>query len=64
VVAGSRESGLITHGASEGEQTLREDRLKELADADWRKLQAKRYLESPGRCDADGPAALPVGWWH
>jgi hypothetical protein len=43
---------------------LRDDRLKELADADWRKLQAKRYLESPGRCDADGPAALPVGWWH
>jgi hypothetical protein len=43
-------------------QTLRDDRLKELADADWRKLQAKRYLESPGRCDADGPAVLPVSW--
>jgi len=45
-------------------RTLRVDRLKERGDADWRKLQAKRYLESPGRCDADGPAGLPVGWWH
>jgi len=45
-------------------QTLRDDRLMERGDADWRKLQAKRHLEPPGRCDAVGPAGLPVGWWH
>jgi hypothetical protein len=44
-------------------QTLRDDRLKELADPEWRKLLAKRQLEPPGLRDADGPAVLPVSWW-
>jgi hypothetical protein len=39
---------------------VRDDRLKELADADWRKLLAKRQLEPPGLRDADGSAVLPV----
>jgi hypothetical protein len=41
-------SGLTTHGASEGSCIpARADRLKELADAEWRKLLAKRHLEPP-----------------
>jgi hypothetical protein len=42
---------------------VRDDRLKELADAEWRTLLAKRHLEPPSLRDADGPAALPVRWW-
>ena len=53
----------VTHGASEGRcRPVRDDRLKELADAEWRKLLAKRQLEPPGLRDADGPAVPPVSW--
>jgi hypothetical protein len=44
-------------------QTLRDDRLKELADPEWRKLLAKRHLEPLGVRGADGPAVLSVSWW-
>jgi hypothetical protein len=42
---------------------VRDDRLKELADAEWRTLLAKGHLEPAGLRDADGPAVLPVSGW-
>jgi hypothetical protein len=63
VVAGVGESGLVTHGASEVRcRPVRDDHLKELANAEWRKLLAKRQLQPSGLRGADGPAVLPVSW--
>jgi hypothetical protein len=48
--------------AKEDAGPVRDDR-KELVDAEWRKLQAKRHLQPPGLRDADGPAILSVRCW-